>query len=164
MNCLTLGARPRDFNLPCAIINLLSKTDKTFDELLLGCGLRRTPVRLGVLDALAQARQPLSAQQILEHLPHGTDNVTLYRTLNTLTQKKLLHRVRGDDRVWRYGVGDRASHHEHAHFVCDECGTVQCLDDSPVPDSTTKKSGLGPGYRVEYSEVLVHGTCPDCRH
>ena len=128
-------------------------------------GLRRTPVRLDVLKILGQEKQPLSAPQILERMPTGIDKVTLYRTLNTLTEKKLLHRVRGDDQIWRYGMDnlDKSARHEHAHFVCDECGTVECLSNAPVKEKSAKQSGIGPGYRVEYSEVLVHGTCPDCR-
>jgi Fur family ferric uptake transcriptional regulator len=126
-------------------------------------GLRRTPVRLAVLQVLSEARQPLGAPQILARLPEGTDNVTLYRTLNTFTRKKLVHRVRGDDQVWRYGIDNpQSARHEHAHFVCDECGTVECLSDSPLPRATSGKSRLRSGYRVAYSEVLVHGTCPDC--
>jgi Fur family ferric uptake transcriptional regulator len=124
-------------------------------------GLRRTSVRQGVLDVLFREKQPLSVPQIQERLPEGTDTVTIYRTLNTFTGKKLVHRVRGDDQVWRYGLDNpKASPHEHAHFVCDECGTVECMEESPVPKKIPKKTG----YRVNYSEVLVHGTCPDCDH
>jgi Fur family transcriptional regulator, ferric uptake regulator len=132
-------------------------------------GLKRTPVRLGVLNILSEHPQPLSAPQILARLPDGADHVTLYRTLNTLTDSKILHRVRGDDQAWRYGLREAhgAARHEHAHFVCDECGTVECLSETPGVETsakkTAKKSGVRPGYRVEYSEVLVHGTCPDCR-
>jgi len=140
------------------------KTPATPNHALREAGLRRTPVRLGVLDVLAQDKQPLTAPQILARLPQGTDNVTLYRTLNTFTRKKLVHRVRGDDQVWRYGLGGpQDSHrHEHAHFVCDDCGTVECLADAPVPKQAVKRSRIRSGYRVAYSEVLVHGTCPDC--
>jgi Fur family ferric uptake transcriptional regulator len=127
-------------------------------------GLRRTPVRIAVLEALAQDQQPLSAVQIKQRLAEGTDNVTLYRTLNTFTSKKLVHRVRGDDQVWRYGIGNPkdSTRHEHAHFVCDECGTVECLADSAAPKKATQQSKVKAGYRVAYSEVLVHGTCPEC--
>ena len=141
------------------------KSAKTLDDLLRHAGLRRTTARVAVLELLAAEKQPLSAHQILERLPAGTDNVTLYRTLNTLTEKKLLHRARGDEQVWLYGLGDPKgkARHEHAHFVCDECGTVECLDASPVPTQAAKRTGLRRGYRVDYSEVLVHGACPDCR-
>ena len=143
----------------------VSKPQKTPADALHEAGLRRTPVRLDVLKMLSQDGQPLSAPQILERFGDGVDKVTLYRTLHTLTQKKLLHRVRGDDQIWRYGMVDikGVARHEHAHFVCDECGTVECLDDTPVPDKVAKRSHVRPGYRVEYSEVLVHGTCRGCR-
>jgi Fur family ferric uptake transcriptional regulator len=133
--------------------------------LLRSAGLKRTTVRLAVLNILVRNGQPLSAPQILERLPAEIDRVTLYRTLNTLTDKKLLHRVHGDDQIWRYGMGDvsAAARHGHAHFVCDKCGTVECLSDTPVPQGAAKRSGVRAGYRVDYSEVLVHGACPDCR-
>lgn len=131
--------------------------------MLRDAGLKRTPVRLDVLEMLLHDKQPLSAAQILAKLPKGTDNVTLYRTLKTFAEKKLLHRVRGDDQVWRYGLGDLdSSGHEHAHFVCDACGTVECLPENPVVEKPVKQAGIRSGYRVAYSEVLVHGTCPDC--
>jgi Fur family ferric uptake transcriptional regulator len=121
-------------------------------------------MRLNVLKILIQDRQPLSASQILERFAGKIDRVTLYRTLNTLTEKRLLHRVRGDDQIWRYGIGDTkgTTRHEHAHFVCDECGTVECLSNTSVPEKVAKRTAVRPGYHVEYSELLVHGTCPDC--
>ena len=134
------------------------------DDLLKQAGLRRTSVRVSVLKILAESGQPLGAPQILELLPPGIDRVTLYRTLNTLTDKKLLHRVRGDDQIWRYGLGEFDAHarHAHAHFVCDSCGTVECLSEQPVAPLARKNSRVRAGYRVDYSEVLVHGACPDC--
>jgi Fur family ferric uptake transcriptional regulator len=128
----------------------VNKAPKKPVEMLREAGLRRTPVRAGVLGILMDSRQPQSAGQILEKLPEGTDNVTLYRTLQTFTDKNLVHRVRGDDQVWRYGFGalhDTAKH-EHAHFVCDECGTVECLDETPAPKPEKKQYRVRSGYRV----------------
>jgi Fur family transcriptional regulator, ferric uptake regulator len=143
----------------------VDKIGKKPADLLHQAGLRRTPVRVGVLTILAEQGQPMSAPQILEKLPEGTDNVTLYRTLLTFTEKKLVHRVRGDDQVWRYGFGTVGqARHEHAHFVCDECGTVECLDESSAPKPEKSKYRVRSGYRVAYSEVLLHGTCRDCHH
>jgi Fur family ferric uptake transcriptional regulator len=136
---------------------------KNLGELLRDAGLKRTPVRIGLLEVLHHEKQPLSAPQILVKLARGTDAVTLYRTLKTFTQRKLIHRVRGEDQVWLYRVGNpEAGGHEHAHIVCDACGTVECLPDARLPDKAAKKAGVRSGYNVAYSEVLVHGTCPDC--
>jgi Fe2+ or Zn2+ uptake regulation protein len=133
-------------------------------------GLRRTPVRVAVLAAVATSRKPLAAPEIIRRLTTDTgidtDPVTVYRTLNTLAEHKLLHRIRGDDGAWRYAstpVGDKDHHdHPHAHFVCDACGNVECLERLPMPDHLARPTTLGRRYDVTYAELVVHGTCPKC--
>ena len=136
-------------------------------SLLRGSGLRRTPVRVGVLGVLAGAGHPLGVPQVLEALPHGTDAVTVYRTLNTFTRKKLVHRVRGEDRTWRYALtappaAPRQAEHAHAHFVCETCGTVECLEDAQIPRNLVRSLGVKSEYAVHYPEVVLHGLCPKC--
>ncbi len=136
----------------------------TSDKLLQKTGLRRTPVRVGVLDLLAGARQPMDVPQIVAKLPDHTDAVTVYRTLNTFTRKKLVHRVRGEDRGWRYALGSPgpAPEHRHPHFVCEDCGKVECLDDADIPGGFVRSLGVAAKYQVRYSEVVLHGLCPKC--
>jgi len=133
---------------------------------LRGAGLRRTPVRLAVLDAVISSRAPLGAPDVIRRLADGTDAVTVYRTLNTLAEHRLVHRVRGEDGAWRYaatGAGQRQhEEHPHAHFVCDSCGGVECLDRVPVPDDLVRPKDLGRRYDVTYAELVVHGVCPKC--
>lgn len=126
-------------------------------------GLRKTPVRVGVIDLLMRNHRPFSVPQILAKLK-GVDTVTVYRTLNTFVRKKLVHRIRGEDRSWLYAVGgteDRPQH-LHPHFVCDACGKVECLESSEVPESFVPSLGVPRGYAVRYPEVVLHGTCPRC--
>lgn len=140
------------------------------DDLLRAAGLRRTPVRSGVLRVLAAGGgQPMGAAQVLERLPADTDAVTVYRTLNTFTAKRLVHRVRGEDRTWRYALGGgpstgaaSAQRHEHPHFVCEACGTVECLEGSAIPRNFVRSLGVGARYDVHYPEVVLHGVCPKC--
>ena len=137
----------------------------SIEKLLKQCALRRTPVRAGVLDILLKGSRPLGAVEILEKLPPHTDAVTVYRTLNTFTEKNVIHRVRGEDRVWRYAIGDTndsAAHH-HPHFVCESCGKVECLKGAEIPHDFVKTLGVGPRYEIHYPEVVLHGTCPKCK-
>src|SRR4051812_40498407 len=76
----------------------------TSAAVLRGASLRRTPVRVGVLDVLAAAARPIGVPELLGRLPDHTDSVTVYRTLNTFTRERLVHRVRGADRTWRYAL------------------------------------------------------------
>ncbi len=143
----------------------------TSGGLLRKAGLRRTPVRMGVLAVLAKSARPLGVPEVLDQLPNDTDAVTVYRTLNTFTRERLVHRVRGADRTWRYamtaaGGGPAAASgapHAHAHFVCDACGNVECLAAARIPKGLVESLRVGPRYAVRYPEVLLHGLCPKCR-
>jgi Fur family ferric uptake transcriptional regulator len=129
------------------------------------CKLRRTPVRAGVLEILGKSPRPLGAVEVLEKLPPHTDAVTVYRTLNTFTRKNVLHRVRGEDRVWRYALGDpeEKTEHHHPHFVCESCGKVECLKGAEIPGGFVRSLGVGAKYEIRYPEVVLHGVCPKCR-
>jgi Fur family ferric uptake transcriptional regulator len=131
-------------------------------------GLRRTPVRVGVIDVLSKAPRPMTVTQILGKLK-DVDTVTVYRTLNTFVRKKLIHRVRGEDRSWLYAAGNPAGNpagaapeHRHPHFVCESCGKVECLGDSTIPGSFVNSLKVSDEYHITYSEVVLHGLCPRC--
>jgi Fur family ferric uptake transcriptional regulator len=133
--------------------------------ILRAAGLRRTPVRVGVIESLRGAARPTSVQQLLAALPDGTDAVTVYRTLHTLVDKKLARRVRGEDRGWLFELAasdGAAKQHAHPHFVCDSCGTVECLNDVPVATRVPASAKLSKGYEVTKQEVTLHGVCPKC--
>jgi Fe2+ or Zn2+ uptake regulation protein len=139
-------------------------------DLLKRFGLRCTPVRGEVLELLVRAAgKPMSVPQILARLK-GVDTVTVYRTLNTFVRKRLAHRVRGDNRTWLYAAGDvgdsghgtETSQHLHPHFVCDECGKVECLEDSRVPATLVESLAVDRSYAVSYPEIVLHGMCPKC--
>ena len=133
-------------------------------DLLHAAGLRRTPARLAVIALLTGAGRPQSVQDLQGNMPPGSDLVTVYRTLNTLVRKSLARRVRSDDRGWLFELttADAKASHGHAHFVCDSCGTVECMPDVPLPDVTAAKRKLDKGYQVTNQEVTLHGVCPDC--
>ena len=134
-------------------------------KLLRDASLRVTPVRQGVLAILGRAKAPVDVPTLLGQLPAQTDAVTVYRTLNTFTRKKLVHRVRGEERSWRYALGEASEgpEHRHPHFVCENCGKVECLAGSDVPPTLARTLKLDRGYEVSYTEVIVHGQCVRCR-
>jgi len=142
------------------------KPSPAIEQSLKQASLRVTPVRLAVLGVLSKANAPLDVPGILAKLPPATDAVTVYRTLNTFTRKHLVHRVRGEDRSWRYAAGDAAEEthqHRHPHFVCESCGKVECLQAAEIPKNFVRSLHLESGYAVTYPEVVLHGTCPRCK-
>lgn len=109
----------------------------------------------------------MTVPQILAKMKGTVDTVTVYRTLHTFVRKKLVHRVRGEDRSWLYALsgGDDASarpEHLHPHFVCDQCGKVECLEDARIPAAFVTSLGVRETYQVRWPEVVLHGLCPKC--
>jgi len=132
---------------------------------LLGARERPTPARVAVLDILLETSTALTHQEIAAAARAGgaaLDRVTLYRVLDWLVDKNLAHKIAGDDRVWRFNaIADEPVQglaHQHAHFRCEHCKRLYCLDDlRPV-----FAFSLPPGFQCKQAELTLHGTCPDC--
>ena len=130
-------------------------------------GVRLTRQRQILLELIDKTGEHLDAErlyQMAKEKDPKLNRVTVYRTLNTFTRKKLVHRVRGEDRGWRYALGNSgpAAEHRHPHFVCEDCGKVECLGDADIPASFVRSLGVAPKYQVQYPEVVLHGLCPRC--
>ena len=129
-------------------------------QIIQDAGLRPTANRLAVLDVLLKADNPLSHQELLNTLStsHAFDRVTLYRVLDWLLANDIVHKVSGNDRAWRFQLNSRSTSHRHAHFECQVCGKIYCLDNiSPrIPE-------LPPGFHPERIELNIKGTCDHCR-
>ncbi len=170
--------------------NKMTPTDESDQQIksrLRDAGLRVTAVRLGALRVLAGARAGrggLNAHEVFAALESATaDRVTVYRTLNSLVEAGLAHRVDPGDRVYRFSLtphhtadhseghpgrqqsGPHASESEsgdHPHFVCDECGNIRCLDDADVVIMPRNAGSVAAKLRVSQQNVMLHGTCDDC--
>src|SRR3954469_3869624 len=91
-------------------------------------GLRATPSRLAVLEVLRASATPMSHGDVADRLASSSwDRATIYRNLTDLAEVGLVRRTDMGDHVWRFEAvsGD----HDHPHFVCTECGGVECLPD-----------------------------------
>lgn len=127
-------------------------------EVLVDAGLHVTPSRLIVLDIMRRARRAQSHGDLESALAgQHIDRVTLYRTLDKLTEAGLLAKSIGSDRVARFVPMARGDHRHHAHFNCDQCGRRYCL-----PTKPPKVSQLPAGFEAGTVEVNVHGRCAEC--
>lgn len=126
--------------------------------LIEAAGQRVTRARVVVLEILLAAEHALThieIKQALAQRRHKIDRVTLYRVLDWALNHSLVHKLIGDDRVWRFSATPAA---EHAHFNCTHCGQVYCLESLTPAVSLT----LPKGFKLRHTEVFVHGLCPCC--
>lgn len=135
----------------------------TTSQLLQSAGLRKTKARKAILRVLRQAERPLSHQEIAGCIEEGVlDRVTLYRTLTTLQQAGLAHRIQGTDGVWRFRshpVRPGECGGNHIHFLCLVCNRMFCLREQPLP-----WVDLPEGADVFGKQLVVYGKCAQCKH
>lgn len=134
---------------------------------LQSAGLRCTAARLTVLRRLMQAQHPLSHAELAAALADdGFDRVTVYRNLVELADAGLATRVELGDHVWRFELRPAGSKSagQHPHFVCTECGKVECLADVDI--SFKPQRGRARPARKRPSgtitAVLLKGRCANC--
>ncbi|MEL6178997.1 MAG: transcriptional repressor [Myxococcota bacterium] len=135
---------------------------KTARSTIRDCGLRATSGRVAVLELLVARAVPMSHAEVSGALGGQWDRTTIYRNLVDLTEVGILHRSELGDRVWRFEVVSHA--HDttgHPHFVCIDCGLVECLtgyDLPTAPDGNVPQAVLHGDV-----EVTLRGQCDTCR-
>jgi len=105
------------------------------------------------------ANQALSENEIRNRLEGNYDRTTFYRSFKTLEEKNILHKIVVDNQLVKYALDNSVTHNkEHAHFYCNKCNTVKCLDNVPV-----QHYQLPDGFSDMETEVLIKGLCSDCK-
>ena len=139
----------------------VEQLDAVIVEKLRARGQRVTSQRLVIHRALAARPQHLTAEQVhaavSERLP-GTSLPTVYATLELFEQLGLARRL-------STGMGpvlfdSRTA--PHAHAVCRTCGAVLDLDALAAPEGALERARTG-GFAPDQAEIVVWGTCRDCR-
>lgn len=125
-------------------------------------GLRATPARAATLRLLREAKSPMTHADVAEQLDAaGIDKATAFRNLNDMTDAGLLRRTELGDHVYRFEEvrNGEAGTESHPHFLCEDCGTVACLDNVKLTARSLRESRkVG-----EVAEILLRGRCNACK-
>ena len=102
-----------------------------------------------------------TAEEIYIYLKTLDDKVgiaTVYRNLKTLVDMKHLREINLEKQGVRYDLID----HEHYHFICDTCGSIQnfALDTLKNINQEVEKKTKG---KVVSKDLIFHGICEDCK-
>jgi Fur family transcriptional regulator, peroxide stress response regulator len=98
----------------------------TYDELKFSLnknGLKVTPQRIAVFEAALALSHP-TVDQIFEYVHQkypGAARGTVYNILESLAEKKLIHKVKADTGSMRYD----AILDSHHHLYCSECNKIE---------------------------------------
>ncbi|MCU0307912.1 MAG: transcriptional repressor [Thermoleophilia bacterium] len=126
-------------------------------------GLRRTPQREAVLEALDDADEALPLPVILARARRrapGLGERTVERTLRLLTDRGAVDAIhRGTGEVAFRLCVSRAHHH---HLVCSRCGAVAELPECEVAGWAAREAERH-GFAVEGHDLTIWGRCARCR-
>jgi len=123
-------------------------------------GLKVTRARLAVLQLVRTAQRPLTHSEVVDALEgESWDRATLYRNLMDMAEAGLLRRVALGS-TWHFEMADPSGTKVgHAHFVCTECGLIECAPDVQMQLSSTRRhKALQRGDL----DIQLHGRCDGC--
>lgn len=128
-------------------------------ELLRGRGIRPTPRRVMLLDALIAFARPVSAEELFARVKKA-DLVTVYRTLESFAHSGLVREVRFKDTTVRYELAEKNHHH---HLVCTNCGIVDELPECDLRSLEAAVLKRSKKFRsLEEHALEFFGTCVSC--
>jgi Fur family ferric uptake transcriptional regulator len=125
-------------------------------------GVRVTPQRLRVLEALASERDDATAQQIHRRLVDAGVAIglaTVYRTLAILSEQGLVDALSHRPGELCYRLCADTHHH---HLVCTACHRVLELHDCEL-EGWIDEVASAHGWLADDHRLEVTGVCGDCR-
>jgi Fur family ferric uptake transcriptional regulator len=126
-------------------------------------GIKMTKQRIGLIEQLKKASQPVTAEQLFLSLREGEASIslsTVYRILETFVLKGMVEKVvSSEDQKAVYEL-NRLEHRHH--LICTRCKTMTTLPGCPLAGYEAKVETstrfLITGHRLE-----VYGICPKCQ-
>ncbi len=129
-------------------------------ELLQKRKLKVTPTRLNLLSEMDKYGSAMSHSTIQNQL-NPIDRVTLYRTLEILKEKGIIHKAFQENNEIYYAIcgvtcEEHQHHHEHIHFKCLKCNIISCKE-----VNNSSQISL-PNHEIHKVSINIEGVCDGC--
>lgn len=86
---------------------------------------------------------------------------TVYRTLELLTELKVVDKINFGDGVSRYDLRQEGADHFHHHLICIECGAVDEIQEDLLGD-VEKIVEHDFNFKIKDHRLTFHGICWRC--
>ncbi len=130
---------------------------------ILDKGLKITPQRTVILEAIHKLNNHPTADNIIEYIRDSNPNIaigTVYKVLETFVENNIIRKVKTDNDVMRYD-GITENHH---HLYCSECDLIEDYKDEELDlilQEYFKKKNL-TGFKIEGIVLQIRGTFDKC--
>ena len=124
-------------------------------------GYRLTPQRQLILDAMRQAGEHITPEQVYltVHQPHpAISRATIYRTLDFLCEQRLIHAMYWGGQMYYEIVSDEPHH----HLICRTCGGVDQID-HVLLNGLFQVVEQKHRFTIDMDHVALFGVCQCCR-
>lgn len=141
----------------------LKKTKKQLHE----SGFKLTPQRESTLLVLLEnEKDHLSAEEIYFLVKKKSPEIglaTVYRTLEILTDLKIVDKVSFNDGLARYDLRKEGAQHFHHHLLCLECGNIEEVEEDLL-GSVEQIVEDRYHFSVKDHRLTFHGICRNCQN
>ncbi|WP_033828493.1 ferric iron uptake transcriptional regulator [Bacillus andreraoultii] len=125
-----------------------------------------TPQREATVRVLLENEEDhLSAEDVYLLVKEKSPEIglaTVYRTLELLTELKIVDKINFGDGVSRYDLRKEGATHFHHHLVCIECGSVEEIQEDLLDDVEVIVEDKWH-FLVKDHRLTFHGICRDCQ-
>lgn len=129
-------------------------------------GYKLTPQREAtVLVLLENDKDHMSAEEIYMLVKQKSPEIglaTVYRTLEMLTDLKIIDKISFNDGVSRYDLRKEGAQHFHHHLLCLECGSIEEIEEDLLGD-VEKIVEKRFNFLVKDHRLTFHGVCRKCQ-
>lgn len=130
--------------------------------LLQDAGLKQTRQRMELLKLISASKSPMSAEDLYAKLKKHDYLIslsTVYRTLETLVDKKLVDRIVLDNESHAFYEFRRDLHHHY--LVCLGCNKIIKMAHCPIHEEDFKDASES-GFEVVGHKLEIYGYCHEC--
>jgi Fur family transcriptional regulator, ferric uptake regulator len=125
-----------------------------------------TPQREATVRVLLEHEEDhLSAEDVYLLVKEKSPEIglaTVYRTLELLTELKIVDKINFGDGVSRYDLRQEGAAHFHHHLVCIECGAVDEIQEDLLEDVEEIVERQW-NFKIKDHRLTFHGICYRCQ-
>jgi len=135
---------------------------KKIEEKLKSNAIKPTAMRLLVLQYFTEKTKAVSLKDLENELDYA-DKSTLFRTLKTFEENKIVHSIEDGSGLTKYALCLEACNCEiqdlHYHFHCTHCESTFCLTTLNIP-----KIELPTNFKMNQANMVIKGLCANCNN
>lgn len=138
------------------------KNKEKIEKILKENGFKNTETRFLLLDLLLSSKKTHNVKKIVEKLCHkNIDNVTIYRTLESFTEKGIIRKVEMGTREAQYEMVDEQD--DHHHIVCLKCKKTEDFTGCEAQKLVSKILEKNKNFKnISHHSFDLFGVCNNC--